>query len=435
MKIYMPSSCKNIINTFYNNGYEAFIVGGCVRDALMGRKANDYDITTNSTPDITIKLFENTHKVIVTGEKHGTITLIDKNDGEVYEVTTYRIDGEYKDSRRPENVEFTSSLREDLLRRDFTINAMAYNERLGLVDYFNGGEDLNNKIIKCVGNPEHRFNEDALRILRALRFKAQLNFDIDNSALESIKILSYKLNDISVERIREEFNKMILSNPYIVNDLYKLQVLEYILPELKLIYDKFIGNESIINYINIILNSVNLLNKDICLRYALLLHGFKRLELDYRKESYSFDSNKILKRLKYDNKTINKVDKIIEYLDITIEDEYYNIKKILNSIGEDVLRSILKIKKIEHTYLDFILGDTKLENILEVENKLNNIIENSECYSIKDLKITGNDIINIGCAKGKKVGEVLEMLLEMVLRNPDINSHNRLLCEAKKIIN
>ena len=204
-KIELPKNVKFIIDKFKENGFESYAVGGCVRDSLINRKVNDWDITTNAKPEDTINIFK---KTVPTGIKHGTVTVI--LDKENFEVTTYRVDGEYKDGRHPEKVQFVSELKEDLSRRDFTINAMAYNEEKGLIDYFKGKEDLNKKIIKAVGNPDKRFEEDALRMLRAIRFAAQLNFFIEPSTKEGIKNLSGNIKNVSIERIRVEFDKIIV---------------------------------------------------------------------------------------------------------------------------------------------------------------------------------------------------------------------------------
>jgi len=213
MKINLPPKVRYIINKIYENNYEAYIVGGCVRDAILGFEPNDYDITTSASPDIVKKIFKD-FKCIETGIEHGTISVLIED--EIFEITTYRIEGEYKDHRRPENVEFTGKLEEDLKRRDFTINAMVYNEKKELVDLFGGKEDLNNKIIRTVGNPYDRFNEDGLRMIRAIRFSSKLNFAIEKETLKAIYDNAYTIKSISLERITDEFTKIILSDwPFI----------------------------------------------------------------------------------------------------------------------------------------------------------------------------------------------------------------------------
>ena len=216
MKINIPFIANLIIEKLYEKGFEAFVVGGCVRDSLLGIKPKDWDITTSAKPNQVIEIFKDKYTVVKTGIKHGTVTLIDENKNP-YEITTYRIEGEYEKNRKPKSVEFTKSIKEDLKRRDFTINAMAYNYKEGLIDYFNGEEDLKNKIIKCVGNPSDRFEEDALRIMRAFRFRARYNdFLLDESLLNAATEKAYLLKNISVERIREEINQIITTSPSIL---------------------------------------------------------------------------------------------------------------------------------------------------------------------------------------------------------------------------
>ncbi|MBP5600035.1 MAG: CCA tRNA nucleotidyltransferase, partial [Lachnospiraceae bacterium] len=227
MTINIPKDVEFIINTLEENGFEAYAVGGCVRDSLLGRVPNDWDITTSAKPLETKKLFKRTFD---TGIKHGTISVL--LDKEIYEVTTYRIDGEYEDARHPKEVTFTSKLSEDLLRRDFTINAMAYNPKRGLVDLYGGKEDLENKIIRCVGNPYDRFTEDALRIMRAVRFAAQLNYQIEDDTKKAIKELSPNLKKISAERIQVELVKLLTSdNPGFLKLAWELGITKVILPE------------------------------------------------------------------------------------------------------------------------------------------------------------------------------------------------------------
>ena len=219
MKISIPSGAKYIIDKLYDNGFEAFVVGGCVRDSLMGNEPKDWDITTSASPIEVKNLFK---KTVDTGIKHGTVTVLIEKIG--YEVTTYRVDGEYKDSRHPEEVIFTKNLKEDLRRRDFTINAMAYNDKVGVVDEYKGMEDLHNKIIRCVGVPSERFDEDALRILRAIRFSAQLGFDIENNTKAAIKEYASTLKNISAERIKVEIDKTLMSkNTIKIYDAYFLE--------------------------------------------------------------------------------------------------------------------------------------------------------------------------------------------------------------------
>src|SRR5471030_2394585 len=314
MKIEIPKDVKFIICTLINNGYEAYVVGGCVRDSLLNKTPKDWDITTKPKPEEVIKLFD---KVVLTGLKHGTVTVIINKYG--YEVTTYRTDGEYEDNRHPKEVQFVSSLKEDLARRDFTINAMAYNEKDGLVDYFAGIQDLNDQIIKTVGEPKKRFDEDALRMLRAIRFSAQLNFKIDEIVLGTIKELKDNIKNISKERIREEFNKILISNPRKIEILKECEILEYIIPVINNIYN-FNQNSPyhIYDLYNHMIAATEAIEPIIYLRLTMLLHDLGKIETKttdengishyyaHAKQSVEMAGN-ILTDLKYDNDTINKV--------------------------------------------------------------------------------------------------------------------------------
>ena len=226
MKINLPPKVEYIINKIYENNYEAYIVGGCVRDAILGLKPHDYDITTSAPPDAIIDIFKG-FRCIETGIQHGTVSIVIEKD--IYEITTYRIEGEYKDHRRPESVDFTNKLEEDLKRRDFTINAMAYNEKEGLIDLFGGKEDIESRVIRTVGNPYDRFNEDGLRMIRAIRFSSKLDFQIEEDTLKAIYDNANIIEDISLERITDEFSKIILSdNPENIIYLFKTKILKYL---------------------------------------------------------------------------------------------------------------------------------------------------------------------------------------------------------------
>ncbi|MEG0370874.1 MAG: hypothetical protein RR645_01115, partial [Clostridium sp.] len=369
MKI--PYTCQEIINRFYENGYEAYVVGGCVRDFLMGKQPSDYDITTSASPSETKRIFEGIYRIISLGEKHGTITLIDNNKQE-FEVTTYRIDGEYRDNRRPVSVEFTSCLIKDLVRRDFTINAMAYNNRVGFIDYFSGKDDISKKIIRCVGNPQKRLEEDALRIMRALRFKAQLGFQISDETKTAIKECAQNLENISVERIREELNKIILSNPLVIYDALELSVLENIIPQLK---DTLKNKSHIkIEKIKKTLMILNSINKDLVLRLTYL---FYNIELE------NTNPIEILKHFKYYNKTISRVKILLDNIDNIDLNTKNEVKLVLSSIGEKNLRDVITIKSFNNnTEIASNFDSDKIKGILS------GIIDKNECYNIKNLNIT-----------------------------------------------
>lgn len=438
VKISMPEDVKFILNTLDNNGYEAYIVGGCVRDSILNKQPKDWDITTNAKPEEVIKLFD---KVVLTGLKHGTVTVVLNNEG--YEVTTYRTDGEYEDNRHPKEVRFVSSLKEDLARRDFTINAMAFNEKTGLVDYFHGVRDLHEKIIKTVGAPEERFNEDALRMLRAVRFSAQLDFNIDKTLLGAIKKLSINIKNISKERIREEFNKILVNNPRKIDVLKDCEILELIIPEIKRIYDFNQNNPyHIYDLYNHSIKATEVIDEKLHLRLTMLLHDFGKIKtrtIDENGISHYYNHSReslelakcILKELKYDNETINKVLVLIQYHDCTLNSKL-SVKKLLNKIGEEALRDLIQVQKSDILAQNPIYTKERLLNIISIESKLDLILEQNECFSLKDLKINGKELIELGFNKGKEIGELLNYLLEKVIENPDLNNKEQLIKLAKK---
>ncbi|OOM09121.1 CCA tRNA nucleotidyltransferase [Clostridium saccharobutylicum] len=440
VKLNMPEDVKYILNKLNNNGYEAYIVGGCVRDSLLKKKPKDWDITTKAKPEQVIELFE---KVILTGIKHGTVTVVINKEG--YEVTTYRTDGQYEDNRHPKKVKFVTSLKEDLARRDFTINAMAYNEENGLIDYFEGIEDLSKKIIKTVGNPNKRFNEDALRMLRAIRFSAQLDFEIEESTIDAIKHLRNNIENISKERIREEFNKILIYKPNNINILKECGLLEYIIPEMIKAYN--FNQNNIYHIYNLYEHSIvatEMIEPILHLRLTMLLHDLGKIGTKTTDENgishYYSHSNvskkiaeKILKSLKYDNDTINKVKYLIEYHDDTLKTNA-SIKWMLNKIGESLFLDLIKVQRADIKAQNKTYAKDRLMQIDLIESKLNNILEKDECFNLKKLKINGQNLMDIGFSKGKEIGDTLNYLLKLVIENPELNRKETLL-EIVKVRN
>ena len=401
MKINLPPKVRYIINKIYQNNYEAYIVGGCVRDAILGFEPNDYDITTSASPNTIQEIFKD-FKCIETGIEHGTVSVL--MEDEIFEITTYRIEGEYKDHRRPDKVDFTDRLEEDLKRRDFTINAMAYNEKKGLIDLFGGKEDLNNKIIKTVGNPYDRFNEDGLRMIRAIRFSSKLNFTIEKETLKAIYDKSFIINNISLERITDEFTKIILSDkPENIKYLFETKLLKYL----------NISNEDDIGKLKQFYNEIVILkkiNKNLEKRLALL---------DYIVEKNNINCKSFCNELIYSKKIIKNHNIILTLLK-NIEIDYLNkveIKKILSEVDRNLLEEYLDISRIIYD---------KEKNVDEIIDILNEIEENNECYTIKKLNINGRDIMDLGY-KNKEIGEILNYLLHEVIKNPDINKKNDLI--------
>ena len=407
MKINLPPKVRYIINKIYENNYEAYIVGGCVRDAILGFEPNDYDITTSASPNTIQEIFKD-FKCIETGIEHGTVSVL--MEDEIFEITTYRIEGEYKDHRRPDKVDFTDRLEEDLKRRDFTINAMAYNEKKGLIDLFGGKEDLNNKIIKTVGNPYDRFNEDGLRMIRAIRFSSKLNFTIEKETLKAIYDKSFIINNISLERITDEFTKIILSD--------KPENIKYLF-ETKLLKHLNISNEDNIGKLTQFYNEIVILkkiNKNLEKRLALL---------DYIVEKNNINCKSFCNELIYSKKIIKNHNIILTLLK-NIEIDHLNkveIKKILSGVDRNLLEEYLDISRIIYD------KEKKVDEIIDI---LSEIEENNECYIIKNLKVNGRDIMSLGY-KNKEVGEVLNYLLEIVIEDYTLNKKDLLIKKIKEI--
>lgn len=396
IKIDVPKNVKLIIKILENNGYEAYAVGGCVRDAILNKEPNDWDITTSAIPEEVKKLFR---KTIDTGIAHGTVTVMIEKVG--YEVTTYRIDGEYEDGRHPKNVEFTSNLIEDLKRRDFTINAMAYSDKNGIVDEFDGIGDLDRNVIKCVGNPMDRFNEDALRILRAVRFAAVLNFEIEENTKKAIAELAENLNKISKERIQAELEKLIISRyPDKLNIAYETGITKVIFPEIDRLVD--------IGKFDFIRKKLVEIEPNHYLRWSVLLS-----------QSTKEESKKILRGLKFDNKTIDTVSRIVYAVNRELPKNRAEVRKSIYEIGEDLYEMYLQFMKI-------YMSD-RVEEIEKIEKQYRDILASCECISLKTLAVNGRDLIELGAKRGEEVGNGLKFLLYKVLENEKINERDVLI--------
>ncbi|HAQ41004.1 MAG TPA: CCA tRNA nucleotidyltransferase [Clostridiales bacterium] len=405
--INIPREVETALNILIGSGFEAYIVGGCVRDSLLGTAPNDWDITTSAQPDEIKDCFQN-YRTINTGLKHGTLTVL--ISAMPIEITTYRIDGRYSDNRRPDSVLFTDNLFHDLKRRDFTINALAYNDG-GIVDLFGGIKDIENKLIKCVGDPHERFNEDGLRILRALRFASVLNFRIEDNTSASVHENRKLLHNISKERISGEFNKLITGgNFYEIMKEYR-DVIRVFIPET--------GNYNEETWINT-LNSMSYAD-DLVLRLALLLHE-------------TGDAEKILRNLKYDGSTIRNVKILVLHKDEEILPDKIKIKKQLNKIGYDNYVKLLKFKSAVFRMRE---NEHELVNIVCAEKILNDIDMTNECYSLDTLKINGKDLIMEGFSKGVFIGSVLNEILSLVIEEKLENDRKVLIDYAKhkKILN
>lgn len=422
MEILIPKEVKFLIDMIYENGYEAFMVGGCVRDSILNLTPNDYDITTNAKPKEIMNIFKD-YKIIDTGIKHGTVSIILNNN--IYEITTYRIEGEYENNRRPKNVEFTSNIEKDLRRRDFTINAMAYNEQFGIVDKFNGLEDLQKRIIKTVGNPDERFEEDGLRMVRAIRFSSKLGFSIDENTLNSIYKNAYIIKNISIERINDEFTKTLISeNPENIILLYKTKIFEHLGIYYNLYGHYYKGLERDIITLRSCDN--NLLDRLIMLDYLISNEILKCIDKDEKYKYYCENIKKIniINNLRYSNKVMNYCNDIMEYMIKDIEKiDNVVIKRYLNNIGYEKLNKVFKLKLIYNSFLD---NKDKVKFFEQCINKLNEIENNKECYKIGDLEIDGKTLKDLGY-NGKEIGEKLSFLLDEVIKNPLLNKKDTLI--------
>lgn len=442
MKIKLPKQVDIIIKSLENAGFEAYAVGGCVRDSLLGRTPNDWDITTSALPVDVKKIFSHT---VDTGIQHGTVTvLIDKL---AFEVTTYRIDGEYEDNRHPKAVEFTQNLVEDLKRRDFTINAMAYNDKAGLVDIFEGERDLALGIIRCVGNPYDRFDEDALRVLRAARFAAQLGFEIDEKTKLAMEDKAPNLSDISAERIQVELVKLLVSdNPDMLRTMYKLGITKIILPQFdKMMEVKQNNPHHMYTVGEHTLHALNNVPAKKNLRLAVLLHDSGKVETEtvdengishfYNHAKVSEEkAHEIIRNLKFDNDTLNNVKRLIRWHDYRFTLTKKSLRRSISKIGSDIFEDLLLVMRADVLAQSSYLQKEKLEQLDSIKALYLKIITQNDCLTVKNLAVNGNDLISLGIKKGPKIGEVLTALLDIVLENPERNSKNFLLEEAKKYI-
>lgn len=430
LQINLPEKVQYIIHTLEEAGFEAYAVGGCVRDSLLGREPDDWDITTSARPQQVKAAFPRT---IDTGIQHGTVTVMMGKEG--FEVTTYRIDGEYEDSRHPKEVIFTANLVEDLKRRDFTINAFAYNDRSGIVDAFDGMEDLRNGIIRCVGEAKERFTEDALRMMRAVRFSAQLGYLIENKTKEAIKELAPNLKNISAERIQVELVKLLQSpHPDYLRIAYDLGITKVILPE----FDKAMATPQnnphhVYNVGEHLLQTLLYVEPDRSLRIAALLHDIAKPDTEEidsdgishfhgHAELGEEKAAAILRRLKFDNDTINKVKKYVKYHDYTIEATPRTVRRALNKIGKEHFEQVLCLKRADMLAQSTYQREEKQENLRQVRELYEAIVKKEECVSLKDLALSGKDLMAIGVPQGKQLGIILQQLLEDVLENPEHNT-------------
>ncbi len=475
-KIQLPEKVNTIIHHLQAAGYEAYAVGGCVRDSLLGRVPEDWDITTCAKPEEVKALFPHT---VDTGIAHGTVTVLLGHTG--FEVTTYRIDGEYEDARHPKQVEFTPSLSLDLARRDFTINAMAYNDEAGIIDLFCGMEDMQKRRIRCVGNPDERFDEDALRIMRAVRFSAQLDFGIEPDTLRAVASHAGELTRISTERIRVELTKLLLSDhPEHLLTASKAGLTAVFLPEFDRmlattqenphhIYDVGMHTIHALSYLAGQTRRANtqapchgpentplaatgsspyqLSKKDhTILRLALLLHDCAKPEVKTIDETGTAHfirhdivgarrAEEILRRLRFDNDTIRAVSHLVQMHDTRYADSGKNVKartvrRAISRIGKESLPLLFLLQEADLNAQNPALLPDKLRQLFEARKLSEEIIAEGQCVSLKELAINGSDLIALGAKPGREIGVMLQELLDHVISHPEDNDKNTLISYA-----
>lgn len=435
MKISLPKDVEYIINTLQRAGYEAYAVGGCVRDTILNREPDDWDITTSAKPMEIKRLFPVT---IDTGIQHGTVTVLKNHVG--YEVTTYRIDGEYADNRHPKEVIFTANLKEDLLRRDFTINAMAYNHEEGIIDEYGGLDDIRDGIIRCVGNPYDRFSEDALRIMRAVRFSAQLGYRIEEETSKAIIKLSPNLASISAERINTELTKLLLSpNPDYLRDAYRLGITGVVLPELDRCMEcEQVNPHHCYSVGEHTLHSLKIVPDDKVLRYTMLFHDFGKPDTqsvgeDGRMHFYGHPAvsermaSDIMHRLKFDNDTMNAVKLLCKNHDLEITEDNKHVRRAMNKLGTDNFGKLLMVKRADCMAQSDYKREEKLASLDKLTSIYNEIVNAGECVCMKDLAVCGRDLIDLGIKPGPAMGAILDELLNKVIDDPALNDREVLL--------
>ena len=435
-QIQIPEKASHIISVLTEAGFEAYVVGGCVRDAILGRDAADWDITTNALPSQVKALFPRT---LDTGLQHGTVTVMQGKEG--FEVTTYRIDGEYLDGRHPDKVTFTPSLLEDLKRRDFTVNAMAYNEKKGLVDAFGGLEDLERRRIRCVGDPRERFTEDALRILRAVRFSAQLDFTIEEKTRAALSEFAPRLWKVSAERIQTELVKLLTSShPEVFRVVWETGISAVILPEFDACMDTPQNNPhhcwSVGEHT---LRALPFVEPDKVLRLAVLLHDIGKppvrttdkcgVDHFYNHAQKGAEmAGSILRRLKFDNDTRKRVARLVQvHDDLQIAAAQRSVRRAVYRIGADLFPDYLKLRRADIMAQNPDVRQEKLNELARIEEMYQEILEAQQCLSLKDLAVTGRDLIEAGMQPGPELGRTLNQLLELVIEHPEYNTKESLL--------
>ena len=442
MKIEMPQGAKKILDTLGRNGFEAYIVGGCVRDSLLGSKPNDWDITTNALPEQIAACFPG-YTLVLNGIRHGTVGIVE--DGVLFEATTYRVDGTYSDNRRPDSVAFTPRLEEDLCRRDFTVNAMAYNERDGLIDCFGGRSDLNKRLIRCVGEPEKRFEEDALRILRALRFASKLDFAIEKKTANAVLKEKDRLLNIANERIAKELLSLLCGQGAGRGLREFPQVFFVFLPELA----PMLHFDQNTPYHNLPLwehtaKSVESIAPQRDLRLVMLLHDIGKPLCKttdgqgvshYRghPQKSAEMAQGILTRLRLPTSLAEEAVQLVLYHDYRCEPSARAVRRLLSRVGEQAAKKLVQVRMADADAQSSYRREEKLRLIADYESMLSEVLARGDCFSLKDLELNGKDLLTAGYPAGKEMGRVLAMLLGEVIDGRLENKKALLLARAKEL--
>ncbi len=442
MKLQLPAKVRGILEVLNAHGYEAYAVGGCVRDSILARSPDDWDITTSATPMEVKALFSRT---VDTGLQHGTVTVL--KGGEGFEVTTYRVDGAYEDGRHPKEVIYTSSLAEDLRRRDFTINAMAYNPRDGLVDLYGGMEDLQKGVVRCVGDPMERFSEDALRLLRAVRFCAQLGFSMEEGTRQAIFRLAPRLSCISAERIQTELVKLLLSpHPEYLRMAWEAGITREILPEFDAMMETpqhtphhccSVGEHT--------LKSLTYVRAQKALRLTMLLHDVGKPQArttdaggrDHFKGHGPVGqemAEQILLRLKMDRATTETVKRLVQWHDYRPNPTEEEVRRAVYQIGEEIFPLYLEVQRADMLAQSQYKREEKEQRQKGVACLYEKILREKQCVSLKTLALTGKDLLTAGMSPGPDVGRVLAALLDEVLEEPSRNHREYLLARAAELM-
>ena len=441
MNLQISDGARDILDRLKSEGYSAYIAGGAVRDLIMGKTPHDYDIATNAHPEYIKSMFE---KTIDTGIKHGTVTVIENKTA--YEVTTFRRDGEYSDNRHPIEVSYVNEPRTDCMRRDFTINSMMYNPDTGLLDFFCGKRDIRQGIIRCVGNAETRFKEDALRMLRAVRFKAQLGFTLEDKTAQAIKKCAVLIKKVSRERILDELNKILLSdNPDTIRDLHTFGLLKFILPELDRCFGEPQKNKyHIYDVGEHIMQTVKNTPKDLILRWAAVLHDTGKpccSSTDsagiihfygHHRESRRIAVD-VLYRLHMESSSIKDIAMLVEHHDYRVEESYTAVKRMMSKTGAELFEKLLILQRADNMAKNPKHLPEKLRRINGGLDIYREVVAQKQPYRISDLLINGKDLMELGYRQGRDIGDALKELLDEVIIKPELNNRAYLIKRAKEL--